>query len=185
MITYSDFQISRGVNALIILVPIFDNTSTITLAKFKQIEYMMEYKRKMPRIFDDEFYNTLLPRPTINSVFAHRTAGRSISGTGRLDYMAYTRCLHTIDDCQTCTLNREAFETFVHWYKDLNMSRSSIYIPYKLENMIDDNDWDFVLQTLIRNNVNYSSVNFDICKATKFNTRPETHIRIEENVFGF
>lgn len=176
---------------MLVVVPIFDNTSNIDTTKLTSLEYMMEYKRKLPRTFSSEFCQSLV-HPNNgssfnNQVVAHRTTGRSLSGTGRLDYMVYVRCLHTDNNNETHTFMSDPFYEFIRWYEHLNMANTYIYIPHKLENMLTNDEWSVVLRMLIKKNMHNPDVNFEICKPTKFNTRTEEYasVRATDSVFSF
>lgn len=170
MITYSDYQVGTGVNAFMVFVPLFNTEHSITLEQFSNLEYIKEYQHKMCTMFTNGFLQALhspqIDTGASRSCFTQGTRGYSRSGTGRIEYLVFVRCLKYNPDNDKVTLDPEEFTVFCGWYANMMLASKYIQIPYKLEGLLDDDEWYKALNLMQKEVLSHEACHFNICKKT-------------------
>lgn len=172
MIKYSPKRMGRNDNAFCHFLPLINddqsNTELDILNDVTQMycqRYMQYLQYKMPAVFGRDTFRATYKHIKYNARERYNilsTIGRSIQGTGKINYMFASLCMNKDN-----TVNVDYFRKAMNEAVLISQFKTQEFIvPYRLENLITEDDWYNICMPIIWNYFGRSEVNCYICLQT-------------------
>lgn len=166
MIKYSPNRFGIYCNPFCRFIPIIRGNVDEVVSYMEQQNYIKYLKYKIPRKFGGDGFRDLVERCMRRS-WTHdfiSTNGFNLTGTGRLNYILVNKCL-TIDSATgEIKFDSDAFRDTLHEACQItNFREKEFLIPYRLENLISEEQWCNVAMPIIYQYFGHSDGNVNIC----------------------